>query len=563
MEVLITIKNYRCFSDSNPARIKIRKGFTAFIGVNNSGKSTLLKFFYEFRNIFMSLTTNYINFQQAFQRNEPIKFDLPRDIFDVDQVFCNTNNRLLRIEFQFLFKDDNDITFHKITNPKNLIFTIIIPRNNSYIASCKYVNKKITKEIKQVFIKPDCYLGTGTFISLTDNKEMGANNYIVVPYVFDTFVNLSKTVYIGSFRNALNITRVSDESIKKIEIENSPIDYFDMKIGRRFIQNWRNFKESDNFLENRLIVDVTEDIRRVFNFKTLDISSSREDKNLKLTIDNQVYNLSEIGSGIAQFIVVIGNIAIQKPSYILIDEPELNLHPSLQLDFLTTLANYATEGVLFATHSIGLARSSADYIYTVRKTSQGSEVSEYEKNPSLPELLGELSYSTYREFGFDKVLLVEGRTDIKTIQQFLRKYKQDQHILVLSLGGKDYINEYSKAELEEIQRISDKIYILIDSEKNSEYAELEECRKKFQDNCQQIGIHCHILERRATENYFTDRAIKLVKGDKYSELQPYQLLKEASPHWDKSENWRIAKEMTIEELEKTDMGKFLKKICHS
>ena len=88
--------------------------------------------------------------------------------------------------------------------------------------------------------------------------------------------------------------------------------------------------------------------------------------------------------------------------------------------------------------------------------------------------------------GFDKVLLVEGRTDIKTIQQFLRKYKQDQHILVLSLGGKDFINEYSIGELEEIKRISDQISILIDSEKNSPDVDLEKYRKKFQENCQKM-----------------------------------------------------------------------------
>ena len=49
MQIRLTIKNYRCFTEANPARINIRKGFTALIGINNSGKTTILKFFYEFR----------------------------------------------------------------------------------------------------------------------------------------------------------------------------------------------------------------------------------------------------------------------------------------------------------------------------------------------------------------------------------------------------------------------------------------------------------------------------------------------------------------------------------
>ena len=56
MDIEITIKNYRCFPDSKPARIFLQKGFTGFVGVNNSGKSSLLKFFYEFRHLFARLS---------------------------------------------------------------------------------------------------------------------------------------------------------------------------------------------------------------------------------------------------------------------------------------------------------------------------------------------------------------------------------------------------------------------------------------------------------------------------------------------------------------------------
>ena len=56
MPLDMTIKNYRCFSDSDPVPISIRDGFTAFVGVNNSGKSSLLKFFYELRDLFLHLS---------------------------------------------------------------------------------------------------------------------------------------------------------------------------------------------------------------------------------------------------------------------------------------------------------------------------------------------------------------------------------------------------------------------------------------------------------------------------------------------------------------------------
>ncbi len=39
-------------------------------------------------------------------------------------------------------------------------------------------------------------------------------------------------------------------------------------------------------------------------------------------------------------------------------------HAALQLDFLSTLAQYTKYGVVFATHSVGLNRTAADRIYT-------------------------------------------------------------------------------------------------------------------------------------------------------------------------------------------------------
>jgi|GEM_PF-3696383 len=69
-----------------------------------------------------------------------------------------------------------------------------------------------------------------------------------------------------------------------------------------------------------------------------------------------------------------------------------------------------------ATHSIGLARAGADWIYAVRRVGDGeSEVSPYDAMPRLSEFLGELGFASYRNLGCDQVLLVEGRTEIKTL----------------------------------------------------------------------------------------------------------------------------------------------------
>src|SRR5204863_6081551 len=97
MDVEITIKNYRCFSDEKPARLLLRNGFTAFVGPNNSGKSSLLKFFYEFRNLFALFSAGGNAIGSTYSATP---FALAPSIQDTNEFFCNLNSRDLEIELR-------------------------------------------------------------------------------------------------------------------------------------------------------------------------------------------------------------------------------------------------------------------------------------------------------------------------------------------------------------------------------------------------------------------------------------------------------------------------------
>ncbi|TMB64235.1 MAG: hypothetical protein E6J43_13765 [Chloroflexi bacterium] len=122
------------------------------------------------------------------------------------------------------------------------------------------------------------------------------------------------------------------------------------------------------------------------------------------------------------------------------------------------------------------------------------------------------------------------------------------------------ISGSSEGELEEIRRISDNVSALIDSERTVAGAALMKDRADFQQVCKKAGIDCHVLDRRATENYLTEAAIRKVKGPNYRSLQPFEKLKDVTPSWGKNENWRIAREMNIDDFIGTDLGLFLKSL---
>ena len=112
-------------------------------------------------------------------------------------------------------------------------------------------------------------------------------------------------------------------------------------------------------------------------------------------------------------------------------------------------------------------------------------------------------------------------------------------------------------QLEEILRITPNIAALIDSEKHSAAAELNRDRQDFLDLCRKRNLTCHVLARRAIENYFSDAAVKDTFGEKFRGLEPYEGLSEANPHWSKNENWKLAAAMKFDAIKTTDLGIFL------
>jgi hypothetical protein len=233
------------------------------------------------------------------------------------------------------------------------------------------------------------------------------------------------------------------------------------------------------------------------------------------------------------------------------------------VEFLTNLATFSSEGVIFATHSIGLARSVADTIYSLQRRGGYSVVRTYETTPNLQEFAGELSFSAYREFGYDRLLLVEGPTDVRTIQQMLRKLNKEHKVVAFPLLGHAFASGNYQDALVELRRIapSEKIAALVDSERLAAGGPPNPKRKAFANACEKEGFSKVLLtERRAIENYFTGKAIRASLGDQYDALGPYDSHGAPPRNWSKKLNWKIANAMDLKDLEGTDLLTFLESL---
>ena len=81
--IKLTIGNYRCFRSSHPVVFLLRPGFTSFIGANNAGKSTLLRFLYEFRDLLTRIPSELPN---SLRPGANSGFNFPSEITDPHEV---------------------------------------------------------------------------------------------------------------------------------------------------------------------------------------------------------------------------------------------------------------------------------------------------------------------------------------------------------------------------------------------------------------------------------------------------------------------------------------------
>ena len=137
-------------------------------------------------------------------------------------------------------------------------------------------------------------------------------------------------------------------------------------------------------------------------------------------------------------------------------------------------------------------------------------------------------------------------------------------VLILPLGGKNIISKNRSDELGVFTKITSFCYALIDLDGEDGSKEPEKGRNEFLDLCKKNSICAHMTAKRALENYFTDSALRKAfpHHPEIKPLKEFERLTEGKSkedrHWNKPQNIRIAREMTLNDLHGTDILKFLK-----
>jgi ABC-type ATPase involved in cell division len=514
----LELRNYRPFVDEHPIRIQLGSKFHSFVGPNNSGKSTILRFFWEFRSVFSELSEprNIVSAVLSGLGNRPIAND-PLE------VFCDLNDRSMIVRLSLADRTDcSRFDTIQLTFGRDLTATVSL-----YTAGKEHV------------IPIPRMQSPGGEWQFDGKDDLYSD---LAPYAA-IFLSLTNSMYCGPFRNAIAV--------------NPAQPYYDLNVGIQFIQTFDALKQGANINGRTVIRKLIDQIKDAFEFKHLNIDASSDNQTLTIDINHGTYTLPQLGAGIAQYVILLTQVAMKRPTFLLIDEPELNLHPALQMKLLPLLGLYA-DHILFATHSIGLSYALSEMAHIVSQSGLGYSTLTTREDPTvMSELLGSMSYSAYQEIGANAILMVEGPTDVPVIQHFLSMLGKRHLVVVAPLNGSSGILPSAVEQLQDLKRLTPKVYAIIDSEKEHESQPLGDQRAAFVSACEKVQIKVKVLNRRATENYFPTHAVQEVLGTGFKGLEPYERLKDCAKPWSKGDNYRIAQRVSKQQLESTDLGAFL------
>ena len=458
----IEIKNFRSIDKMELDINEISdKKCLIFLGINESGKSNILKAISLLDSTRLDNTSYSSDCNKTAEtKGESIEITYHLEINNFDTY----KKAFIEKGYPEKLVDKIDITdIHKI---------ITIDEDND-----KQNNFKIW--IKDSDIFPKYVVIDGDIEELTDDDDI--NQLIQEGYeqlnkemlesvlefnLFDVFeVNVPKTIFWESddkylINNTINLNQFKSNENISIPLRNIFHIAGIENISKR-IDLITDNTEKRSQLEDELSEATTKYINDVWKEHRVNIKIDIENMQCKIMVEDKddtkpKYNMDQRSDGFKQFISILLNLSAENSSkklkncMILLDEPEIHLHPSgvryLRDELLKISKNNI---VLIATHSIYMVdKKDLNRHYKVEKEKSLTNIFKIsENNPYMEEVIYESLGTSIYELIEPNIIVFEGKTDKDLFDAFTDKYKADfmpHKCGTISADGAKKIPTYTK-----------------------------------------------------------------------------------------------------------------------
>lgn len=475
----LSIKNYRSIQDVNFDVKKIaNKSCHILLGINESGKSNILKAFYLKDSAQDGL--NYHNNCEINAELEGEAISVSYELSDFgawDKIFISKNipkdlSNVIKLE-----KVERRLSINK-ENEKQDYFHIWIKDNKKEFS-------------KYVVFNNEIQLKNDTNLEKNENSEVAnlLNKESLEEYLegnlFETFEhNTPKIIFWKSsedkylINNSIDLKQFKDDQNISIPLRNC----FNIAGINKISQRIDSIVESPakkSQLQDKLANKVTEHINKVWKEHKINIRFEIDNMQLTFLVEEKSdtdykFEANKRSDGFKQFISILLNLSMEnetdalKNKVILLDEPETHLHPSGQKYLRDELLKIAENNlVIYATHSIYMVDTkNLDRQMSVKKEGTLTQITQIDKNnPYGEEVLYSALGTSVLEHIEPNILIVEGKTDRDILELYFKKFRTDLEPPKLSIISADGVKNVIKY----VKFFNNKFlkgFVLLDSDKD-------------------------------------------------------------------------------------------------
>ncbi|WP_299735686.1 AAA family ATPase [uncultured Endozoicomonas sp.] len=348
--------NVDCTERSENDRDKLLT--TLIIGENGVGKSFLLK-----------IIADFFRFVTSERKSANIKYDQIKISYELNRKHYEIEKNLSILTYK---KDSIEVSVHDIDLPSKVVaLSFMVNDKFSFVGEdddfglYRYLGVRATSNATYTSTIQKKLLSSILKILGSKNRVeslnsifdfIGLNNKIEISYRLKRKTLFTRGVNKNNLQNKLQSVRNRKKYISNTSnITNaSIIEVIDLiekiKSTGNYNKNEIIFSLSTQDINSSLFLDSTDNLELM---EKLELISSPEIKFVK----SDIFDFEHTSSGEKHFIFTMINLisSIEKNSLVLIDEPELSLHPRWQMKYIRLLksitTNFKTSHCLLASHS--------------------------------------------------------------------------------------------------------------------------------------------------------------------------------------------------------------------
>jgi hypothetical protein len=219
----------------------------------------------------------------------------------------------------------------------------------------------------------------------------------------------------------------------------------------------------------------------------------------ELDVDNFLAEVN--GAGIREALRIVLDLEFERPAILLVEEPEIHLHPALETALMQYLRSISNDVQIFlSTHSTNfLDTAEMKNVYLVARRNGETVVENMAFDEAEVELPRELGIRLSSLFMFDRLIFVEGPTDeavMRTLAGRLELNFSRANIGFITLGGaRNFAHFAAEATMGFLSRRRVEMHFILDRDErgSAEVARMEELARE--------NASVHVLEKRELENY--------------------------------------------------------------